>query len=120
MSGDQDQAGTRASGARIAQNTAWLGAGVLVEGFVGFAISVLLARRLGASALGSIGVGASVAVVVGVLVSCGSVTLGIREVARHVGGAQEIARRVVLLRAVLSMVVLVPFFIGLPWLAEAR
>lgn len=89
---------------RLMTGVVALGAATVFAQVVGFAVIVVMARRLGAESLGSFSFATSLAGYFAIPATFGVTSLAIREMAREPDRAQETMGEVILLQAVLCVV----------------
>ncbi|MFQ5739073.1 MAG: flippase [Acidobacteriota bacterium] len=102
---------------RLVRNLTWLAGGQLSGRLIALAVAIYLARALGASAYGRIGVAFAFVAYLALVVQAGLDAIGTREVARAPAAATSVWRSIVSLRLVLAILMyglLVPLAWGLP------
>jgi len=102
----------------LAFNAGWLASGEMVNRLLGFLITLYLARVLGASLFGAVGVAVGLVAFLGVLVRAGTAAWGIREIAVRPNSVRETYGRLVGIRIAIAVAFLVPFTLAAPLVAK--
>lgn len=103
----------------LLRRTAALLAGETAARAIGFAVVVLLARRLGPSGFGVVTLGLTLVTFFAYIVDSGTELLNVREVARTPSRFREIAEQMLGLRLMLSVVAAVVFIAGVEIVAKS-